>query len=160
MIDIAVYIRFSWHMTSGFAHPSISTEYCTSSSHAHPSTPSNAAFIISLYVQAASFRLTYPMYMLFLCLHFLVRISGAIVLPQHNLPLLLRARMLHPHLLRHLVREFANEPGIPELRCYAQVLAAAHQGVGLAALGRRGNAVRVEVLLLAASYGNKTRSPC
>jgi hypothetical protein len=100
------------------------------------------------------------MYILYLRLHLLVWIFSAIVLPQHDLPLLLRTCVLNPHLLCHLVRKFANEPRIPELRCYTQVLAAAHQGVGFAAFGRRRDAIRVEVLLLAAGYGNEAVKMC
>lgn len=84
------------------------------------------------------------------------RVLGTIVLSQHNLPLLLRTRVLHPYLLCHLVRKLPDEARIPELRCYAQVFATSHQGVGFAAFGRSRDAVRVEVLLLAAGNGNKS----
>ena len=89
-------------------------------------------------------------------LHLLVRILGSVVLPQHNLPLLLCARMLHPHLLRHLIRKIANEARIPEFRRDTQVFATSHQGIRFAAFGRSGNAIGVEVLLLATGDGDKS----
>jgi hypothetical protein len=85
-------------------------------------------------------------------LHLLERVFNLIVLPDHNLPLLLRALMLDPHLPCDLARKLANKPRIPQFARDTQVLAAAHQGVGFAALGRRRDAVGVEVLLLAAGY--------
>jgi hypothetical protein len=64
--------------------------------------------------------------------------------------------MLDPYLLCHLIRKLPDKARIPELRRYTQVLAAAHQGIGFAALGRSGDTVGVKVLLLAASDGNKS----
>lgn len=89
-------------------------------------------------------------------LNLLERIPGRIILPQHNLPLPLRARVLHPNLLGPLTIELADEPRIPEFRRNAQVLAAAHQRVRFAALGRGGNTVWIKVLLLAARDGHES----
>jgi hypothetical protein len=89
-------------------------------------------------------------------LHLLKRILDHIVLAHHHLALLLRAHMLDPHLPRPLAQELAYKPRIPQLARNAQVLAAPHQRVGLAALGGRRDAVGVEVLLLAAGYGYET----
>ena len=100
----------------------------------------------------ASIHLIYTLY---LRLDDYKRVFGTIVFPQHNLPLLLGARMLHPHLLRHLGRKLADEARVPELRSDTQVFTASHQGVGFAAFGCGGDAVRVEVLLLAAGYGDE-----
>ena len=44
----------------------------------------------------------------------------------------------------------------PELARNAQILAAPHQCVGFAPLGRGGDAVGIEVLLLAAGDGNES----
>jgi hypothetical protein len=72
----------------------------------------------------------------------------------------LSRNMLHHQLAHVSLHEAANEPGIPELRSNSQVFAAAHQRVGLAALGRGGDAVRVEVLLFAAGEGDETAGYC
>jgi len=64
--------------------------------------------------------------------------------------------MLHPNLLTLVRHELADEAGIPQLRRDAQILAAAHQRVGLAALGGGGDALGVEVLLFAAGDGDKS----
>ena len=64
-----------------------------------------------------------------LYLNLLERVFKLIVLPHNNLPLLLRAHMFHPHLLRQLRRIFANEARIPEFARNTQVFAAAHEGV-------------------------------
>jgi hypothetical protein len=85
-------------------------------------------------------------------LHLLERVFDLIILPDHNLPLLLGAHMLHPHLLCNLRRELANKPWVPEFARNTQVLAAAHQGIRLAALGGSGDAIGIEILLFAASY--------
>lgn len=87
---------------------------------------------------------------------FFVWVSGAVVLSQHYLPLLLGAHMLHPYFLCHLVRELPDEAWVPEFRSNTQVFTASHQGVGFAAFGRSGNTVRVEVLLLATGNGNES----
>lgn len=63
--------------------------------------------------------------------------------------------MLYPHLLCQLARKLADKARIPELRRNAQIFTAAHQGVGLAALGGGGDAVGVKVLLFAAGYGDE-----
>lgn len=73
------------------------------------------------------------------------------------LPPLLRRRMLHNHLPDMALHEPSNESRIPEFAGDAQVLTAAHQGVGFAALGGGRDAVRVEVLLFAAGDGYETR---
>lgn len=58
--------------------------------------------------------------------------------------------MLDPLLLGVLLHELADEARVPQLRGDAQVLAAPHQRVRLAPLGRRRHALLAEVLLLAA----------
>ena len=63
--------------------------------------------------------------------------------------------VLHHHLAHVGLHEATDEPRVPELGGDPQVLAAAHEGVGLAALGRGGDAVGVEVLLFATSEGNE-----
>lgn len=63
--------------------------------------------------------------------------------------------MLHHHLAHVGLHESTNEPGIPELGGDSQVFAAAHERVRLAALGRGGDAVGVEVLLFAAGEGDE-----
>jgi len=107
----------------------------------------------------SSVRILHYMYthhrcILYLHLDLLERVLDHIVLPNHNLALLLCHVVLHPHLPRPLVRELAYEPRIPEFTRNTQILAAAHQGVGLAALGRGGDAVGVKVLLLATGDGD------
>lgn len=49
-------------------------------------------------------------------------------------PLLLGGDVLDPALLHVVLSEPAQEDGVPELRGDAEVLAASHQGIGLAAL--------------------------
>lgn len=66
--------------------------------------------------------------------------------------------MLDPLLDGVLLHELADEAGVPELRGDAEVLAAAHEGVGLAALGGGGDAVLGEVLLLAARLAHESIS--
>ena len=73
------------------------------------------------------------------------------------LPPLLRRNMLHHTLPPHLRDEALNKPRIPEFARDAEVFAAAHQGVGFAALGRGWDAAGVEVLLFAAGYGDEAR---
>jgi hypothetical protein len=51
--------------------------------------------------------------------------------------------------------ELADEARVPELRGDAQVLAAAHQRVGLAPLARRGDRLLGEVRALAARLGDE-----
>lgn len=76
------------------------------------------------------------------------------------LPPLLRRRVLHHHLPPHLAHELLDEARVPEFRGDAQVLAAAHQGVGFAAFGRGRDAVRVEVGLFAAGDGDEAGVGC
>jgi hypothetical protein len=83
-------------------------------------------------------------------------IFNRIILAHHNLLLLFCADMLHPYLLCQFARKFANESRVPEFAGYAQILAAPHQRIGFASFGGRGDAIRVEILLLAAGYGNKS----
>jgi hypothetical protein len=61
--------------------------------------------------------------------------------------------VLDPDLAAVLLLEGAQEARVPELRGDTQVLAAARQGVGLAALGGGGDGVFAEVLALAAGLG-------
>ena len=82
-------------------------------------------------------------------------ISHGIILPQDNLLFLLLGHVLHPDLLRHVPGKCPDEPRVPELRRNAQVFTASHEGVGFAAFGSGGDAVRVEVLLLAAGCRHK-----
>lgn len=64
--------------------------------------------------------------------------------------------MLHPYLLRIRSNEGADEAGIPQLAGDAEVFAAAHQGVGFAAFGGGGDAVRGEVVHFAAGDGDES----
>jgi hypothetical protein len=80
----------------------------------------------------------------------LPRIRHILVLPNPNLALPLIHHVLHKHFFGMRRLELADPARIPQLARNAQVLAAAHQRVRLAALGRRRDAVRVEVVLLAA----------
>lgn len=56
--------------------------------------------------------------------------------------------MLHPDLLHVVLLEPSDVDGVPELGRDAEVLAAAHQGVGLAALDGRGELVGAKVVVL------------
>jgi hypothetical protein len=103
---------------------------------------------------------TQPCLSKILHLNLLIRILDRIILPNHHLSLLLRAHMLNPHLPRRLAGKLANKPRIPEFASNAQVLAAAHQRVGFTSLGRRRDAVGVEILLLAARYGYEAVRCC
>jgi hypothetical protein len=85
-------------------------------------------------------------------LHLLEWVFDLIVLPHHNLPLLLGAHMLHPHLLCDFGREFTNKPWIPEFARDTKILATAHQSIGFAAFGGGRDAIGVKVLLFAAGY--------
>jgi hypothetical protein len=67
----------------------------------------------------------------------------------------LSCNVLHHHLAHVSLHEATDESGIPELRGDSQIFAAAHERVGLAALGRGGNAVGIEVLLFAAGEGDE-----
>jgi hypothetical protein len=83
------------------------------------------------------------------------RILQLIVLAHEVLSPPLSRNMLHHQLAHVSLHESTNEPGIPKLGGNSQVFAAAHQRVGLAALGRGGDAVGVEVLLFAAGEGDE-----
>lgn len=72
------------------------------------------------------------------------------IFAHENLLLPLGAQMLHPHFLTVLRLELAYKHRVPQLGCNTQILAAAHQSVGFAALCRGGYTLRVEVLLFAA----------
>ena len=65
--------------------------------------------------------------------------------------------VLHHHLAHVGLHESANEPGIPELGGDSQIFAAAHERIRLAALGRGGDAVGVEVLLFATGEGDEAK---
>ncbi len=66
-----------------------------------------------------------------------------------HLSLLLVDRVLDPEAGHVLLPELANEVGIPELGADAQVLAAAHEGVGLAAFDGGGELFIAEEGVLA-----------
>ena len=85
----------------------------------------------------------------------LERVLQLVVLAHVVLSPPLGCDVLHHHLAHMSLHESADEPGIPELGGDSQVFAAAHERVGLAALGRGGDAVGVEVLLFAAGEGDE-----
>ena len=85
----------------------------------------------------------------------LERILQLVVLAHVVLSPPLGCDVLHHHLAHVGLHEATDEPRIPELGGDSQVFAAAHEGVGLAALGRGGDAVGVEVLLFAAGEGDE-----
>lgn len=64
--------------------------------------------------------------------------------------------MLYPDLLRVRLHEFAYEPRIPELGGDTQVLAAAHESIRLAALGRCGDTVFIEIMHFTTCLANKS----
>lgn len=88
--------------------------------------------------------------------HRFPRIHNLIVLAQPDLRLALIHNMLNKRLLGVLGLEFANPPWIPEVAGHAEVLAAAHHGVGLTPFRRSRYAVWREVILFAARYRNKS----
>lgn len=60
--------------------------------------------------------------------------------------------------LTHMLRlVLADPPRVPELARDAEILAAAHQGIGSTALCRGGNTIGREIVLFAASNGDETR---
>lgn len=59
--------------------------------------------------------------------------------------------MFNPNLLRMACNEFSNEAWIPEFTGNAEVLAAAHKSIGLAALDGGWYTFRREVILFATS---------
>lgn len=62
-------------------------------------------------------------------------------------PLLLGGDVLDPALFHVVLSEPAQEDGVPELRGDAEILAASHQGVGLAALDGGGETFSGEVVV-------------
>jgi len=80
----------------------------------------------------------------------LERVLQLVVLAHVVLSPPLGCDVLHHHLAHVGLHEATDESGIPELGGNSQIFAAAHERVGLAALGRGGDAVGVEVLLFAA----------
>ena len=66
--------------------------------------------------------------------------------------------MLHPNLLGVLLLELADISRVPELRGDAQVLAAAHERVRLAALAGGGDRLLGEVGALAAGLGYESKT--
>lgn len=64
--------------------------------------------------------------------------------------------MLDPDLVAVLLFELADEPRVPELRGDAEVFAAAHEGVGLAALAGGGDVVFAKVLAFSAGLGDES----
>lgn len=64
--------------------------------------------------------------------------------------------MLDPDLFCAVGQELANEARVPELACNTQVLATAHQGVGLTSFGGSRDALGVKIVLLAAGNGYKS----
>ena len=65
--------------------------------------------------------------------------------------------MLDPRFPDILCDELADEARIPQLGRDAEVLAAAHEGVGLAAFGGGGYVLDIEIGLFAAGYGYESR---
>lgn len=84
--------------------------------------------------------------------HVLERILYFVIFPHVMLPSLLGGNVLDECLFSVLRHELLDIPWIPQLGSNTQVFTAPHQGVGLAALCRRGNTVRVEVLLFTSRY--------
>jgi hypothetical protein len=80
----------------------------------------------------------------------LVRVLQLVVFAHEMLSPPLGRDVFHHQLTHVSLHEAANEPGIPEFRSNPQIFATAHQRVGLAALSRGGDAVRVKVLLFSA----------
>lgn len=76
-------------------------------------------------------------------------ISWVVSLAHPCLPLLLGNYVLNPDLLGPFLLKVADVPRVPQLGRDAQVLAAAHEGVGLAALAGSGDSVVGEELTLA-----------
>lgn len=64
--------------------------------------------------------------------------------------------MLAPHLEGVLLLESADEDGVPEVGGDTQVLAAAHQGIGFAALDGGGEVLDVEVAVFALCLGDES----
>jgi hypothetical protein len=79
-----------------------------------------------------------------------------VVLSHKVLSPLLRHDMLDNHLLGHLFHVLSNESRVPEFRSNAQILAAAHKSIRLAAFGCGGNAIGVKVLLLSTCYRDES----
>lgn len=86
----------------------------------------------------------------------LVRIRNIhLALPVPKGPLLLGRGVLNPHLLHVGLAEPAHEMGVPELGADAEVLAAAHEGVGFAALDGGGELFGGEVAVFALGLGDE-----
>jgi hypothetical protein len=85
----------------------------------------------------------------------LERVLQLVVLAHVVLSPPLGCDVLHHHLAHVSLHEPTDEPGIPELGGDSQVFAAAHERVGLAALGRGRDAVGIEVLLFATGEGDE-----
>jgi hypothetical protein len=79
-----------------------------------------------------------------------------VILSHKVLSPLLCHDMLDNHLLGHLFHVLSDESRVPEFRSNAQILAAAHKSIGLAALGCGRDAIGVKVLLLSASYRDES----
>lgn len=86
----------------------------------------------------------------------LERIPDLIILPHPYLPPLLSLLMLDPNLLCVLRDEFPDEAWIPEFAGDTEVLATAHQSVGLAAFDSGRDAFWGKVILFATSDGDKS----
>lgn len=71
-------------------------------------------------------------------------------------PPLLRHHVLDDDLTRVGRQEFTDEARVPEFRGDAQIFAAAHKGVGLAAFGRGRDAFGVKVLLFTTGDGDES----
>jgi hypothetical protein len=89
--------------------------------------------------------------------HLLVGVPDLIVLAHEVLSPPLSRDVLDEQLADMSLHEAADEARVPELRRDSEIFAAAHQGVGFAALGRGRDAVGVEVLLLAAGKRDEAR---
>lgn len=79
-----------------------------------------------------------------------------VILSHPMLSPLLADHVFDHHLLGHFLEEAANEARVPQFTGDAQVFAAAHQSIGLAALGSGGDAIGVKVLLFAACNGDES----
>lgn len=86
----------------------------------------------------------------------LVRIRGLPILEDPDLPLLLVDDVLDPDFPAVLLFEISNESRIPELGSDAEVLAAPHQGVGLATLPSSGDGFFGKVLTFSSGLGDES----
>ena len=76
----------------------------------------------------------------------LERIPHHIILSHPHLLPLVSDQMHHPLLLRVLLHELPDKPGIPKLTCNPQILTTPHQRVGFAAFDGIGDALWGKVL--------------